>query len=91
MILLETVEDLKKIQYGDYLIGVESYGEGYRVCKGLIHSDYVRDGSNYVEIKADDEWGGARGTMLDISVASISIVETSDNEYNKKFIEKNIK
>lgn len=91
MVLLETVEELKELQYGDYLVGVEKYGDGYRVCKGILHNNYVRNGSKYVKIKADDEYGGARETKLDISVASISILETSDSEYNERFVEKHMK
>lgn len=91
MIVLEKIEDLQKIKYGDYLIGVEHYGGGYRTMKGLYHGNRVKEGNTFVEIQADDNWKGARGTMLDLEIASICILEPEDVYYSEEFVEKHLK
>ncbi|MDF2880193.1 MAG: hypothetical protein K0R54_750 [Clostridiaceae bacterium] len=91
MKILKTIEDIKQIKYGDYLEGKEHYGHTIRTAKGLFHKKNINGIAETVDIQMNDEFGGARENYISLKLGEIKILEPGDKEYDKAFIEKNLK
>jgi hypothetical protein len=52
------------IKKNDYVEGYEHYGHTTRKTKGWVNSVRTDGEHTYYDIQADDNWKGARGTIL---------------------------
>jgi hypothetical protein len=63
--------DVKKISENDYIEGYEYFGDHVRKVKGWVDRITEYSDSFQFHIQADDEWKGARGTIIDASFGEI--------------------
>ena len=60
---------------GDYIEGTEYYGDKTKKIKGWVRSVNNFNGEISVDIQADDQWRGARGTAVYLHLGDIKILE----------------
>lgn len=69
----------RPLEKDDYISGVEYYGSRIRRIKGWINKIYNREGKiELIEIQCDDEYKGARGTMIFVKLGNVYRLKNKD-------------